>query len=269
MLNMLHWLQSALPKRNILLIQLFCISLFLHVFLMFVLTLISYFTDKPISFTVHTKNLSGQAIYFMPLVRTVNASPAKKSQPIKTKESHSTKIISKTEAKVEPIKKENKKVSAKSFQIIEPDPKIKKMAQNIKQPNALKNLKLEIPDLTKLEIKTEVHDVDEIKTDKLVNQPETEAMEALILGREDLVALQIYTNIQNEISQYWKPPIGLSRDLECDIKASIDGNGKISKISVEKCSGVLIYDTSARMAFMQAQMPKEVYGKEIILTFKQ
>src|SRR3990167_3648446 len=100
---------------------------------MFVLTLISYFTDKPISFTVHTKNLSGQAIYFMPLVRTVNTSPAKKAQPIKTKESHSTKTTSKTEAKVEPVKKENKKVSAKSFQIIEPDPKINSLPRKVKQ----------------------------------------------------------------------------------------------------------------------------------------
>jgi hypothetical protein len=288
---MLHWLQNALLSRRILLLQFFCLSFFLHIFLVLVLTLLGYFSNESITFTVHSRNFTQEPIYFMPLVRTLKNLPNVNKKNVQNRLTKTvekqvvarSKINTSTKAPVKKVLRSNTVNISKKI-----DPKLKKIVEQVKHPNVLKNLKLEIPNLLNVEfkkiespkkelIKSEpVQDnkkqVEEITrgiksinvTDQII-----EDAQRLILGRDDLVSLRIYQAIQSEVSRFWNPPIGLSKDLECEIKASVDNEGKIYKVYVEKSSGVLVYDMSARMAFVKVEMPKEVYGKDIILNFKQ
>src|SRR3990167_1922556 len=287
---MLHWLQSALPKKQILFLQICCISLIFHIFIIIFSSIISLITTNPLNFTVHAQKLTDQPIYFMPLVKTVNQ-PVRRTAPkreirslskfartlrqaqgerplmvseVEPYERFGKKSIKKVDTKKIAIQKKTsrpvlaKTQSSKKIAENPVDPKVKKQAQELSK-NFLKKKKLfEDFDLSKIPAR-----IDPVEQKLEVTE------EKLILGREDLASLKIYESIQEEVSQYWKPPVGLSKDLECKIKAAVDNSGKIKNIRSEQASGVLAYDMSARMAFMQVQMPKEVFGKEVILTFRQ
>ena len=74
--------------------------------------------------------------------------------------------------------------------------------------------------------------------------------------------------MHNQVAQHFKPPKGMSPDLECIIKISLDNFGKLKDIEIEKSSNILAFDLSAKRAALQAKMPKEIWGKEIVLNFK-
>lgn len=286
---MLHWLQNALPKKNVLLIQFFCLSFFLHLFLVLSLMLVGYFSKKAISFTVHAKNISDQAIYFMPLARSVNVAKtvslqtnavkaATKKNPVVTKKQLQKKQLIKKAVQAKPLAKKTPTVAKQDLERIVLQDLSKKISSDLsKNLNKIKD-NLNSKSSKKEEIvKKEILNDSQIKAAQNLisdlSKKELESkefkFEGLVLGREELAAFKMYQAIQGEISQHWKPPVGLSLDLECSIRASVSNSGLIDKVVVEKSSGVLTYDMSARMAFVNAQMPKEVYGKEIILNFKQ
>lgn len=75
--------------------------------------------------------------------------------------------------------------------------------------------------------------------------------------------------IEKELVAHWKPPKGLPKDLECQIKARLGGQGKVVSCSIEKKSGVLIYDMAARTAARAMELPRWAWGKEFIIAFKQ
>jgi len=89
------------------------------------------------------------------------------------------------------------------------------------------------------------------------------------VGRVELHEMHMQEQIAQEIAQRWKPPRGLSKDLVCQIKATIDWDGKVKKAVIEKPSGVLVYDATARASVMAMSFPKGVWGKELVLHFKQ
>ena len=262
---MLHWLQSALPRKHILFLQICCVSLIFHLFIIVFSLIISLITTKPLNFIVHAQKLIDKPIYFMPLVKTINqpirrtgvVGATKKVAPKKValQKKNSRPVLSKIQAP--------KKIVEKPI-----DPKIKKQAEELSKKFLEKKKLFENFDVSKIPAQEDYSSVKE-QTDKIIEQPEKVEEDQLILGREDLASLKIYESIQEEVSQHWKPPVGLSKDLECKIKAVVDNGGKIKNISIEQASGVLAYDMSVRMAFMQVQMPKEVFGKEVILTFRQ
>lgn len=288
---MLHWLQNALPKKNILLLQFFCLSFFLHLFLVLSLMLIGYFsTRKTISFTVHAKNLSDQAIYFMPLARSVNSGKSaslQKSTPLKLAPKKSA-VISKSQPQKKqlikkivqprPLVKKTPTVQKKDIEKIVLQDLSKKISSDLsrnlnKIKDNLNNKSSKKEEVVKKEIlnDSQIKVAQNLISDLSKKELESKEFkfEGLVLGREELASFKMYQVIQSEISQHWTPPVGLSLDLECSIRASVSNSGSIDKVVVEKSSGVLTYDMSARMAFVNAQMPKEVYGKEIILNFKQ
>ena len=75
--------------------------------------------------------------------------------------------------------------------------------------------------------------------------------------------------IEQELIAHWKPPKGLPKDLECQIKIRFTPEGKISNCELEKKSGVLIYDMAARTAAKAMMLPRWSWGKEFIIAFKQ
>jgi TonB family protein len=100
-----------------------------------------------------------------------------------------------------------------------------------------------------------------------------------ILAQECTVALgqtvdnpylvQYYTQLQNALSDSWRPPQGMNEECTCDIAAQLDTQGVIQEVKIVKSSGVLIYDIAARNALQEAKMPRWTHGRTITITFKQ
>lgn len=92
--------------------------------------------------------------------------------------------------------------------------------------------------------------------------------EVIYLGRDDFAALVTHEAIQKHIEQVWQPPIGVSKKCSCAIKVVLDNQGGISDLIIEESSNVLPYDIAARAALEQAPFPQEMWGKNIVITFK-
>lgn len=75
--------------------------------------------------------------------------------------------------------------------------------------------------------------------------------------------------IERELIAHWKPPKGLAKDLECQIKVRFGGEGKVIDCVLEKKSGVLIYDMAARTAAKAMILPRWAWGKDFVIAFKQ
>ncbi len=86
---------------------------------------------------------------------------------------------------------------------------------------------------------------------------------------EDYDTPQIQQYIQNEISQKWTPPIGLPEDLMCEIIIQVGNDGSVEDSKIEKSSGVLIYDLSARSAASSLSLPRWAWGREFTISFNQ
>ena len=158
-------------------------------------------------------------------------------------------------AKAEPIKKIQEK---KVVPIKEEKPKTVKL-----EPK--KELEKEKKEITKEPV-TPALPIEQ-KNEQVV-QSEVEP-EPLYLGRDQFDAFELQNLIQHEVAQHWCPPIGFAKELACVLKVLIDRQGTIMSVVVEQSSGVLAYDSSARMAVAHMQMPRGAYTKELCITFKQ
>ncbi len=91
---------------------------------------------------------------------------------------------------------------------------------------------------------------------------------AVYVGQLEHDALALQEEIFKEIEQHWSPPVGLGRDKECQVKVIIDFDGAIKELVIEKTSGILAFDVSARTAIMAMVLPKASWGKEVVMHFK-
>jgi hypothetical protein len=91
----------------------------------------------------------------------------------------------------------------------------------------------------------------------------------IMISRQDYEQLELYSHVQQEVQQAWKPPLGVSHDCSCTLCLVIDETGKVSSISVKESSGILAYDSAAQLALKEIIFPQQARGKEIMITFKQ
>ncbi len=181
--------------------------------------------------------------------------PVKKDAEKKRKQKEKKELLEKSK----PIKKEN-------------SPVVKEVA---KAPVATQ--KVENPVATVQETKPVTEPV--ATTNVSPNEAQVTNQEAPELGQEVEVALgetiddpkllQYYIQLQNVVSDAWKPPVGISDECVCDVLVMLDLQGKAKEVKIVKSSGVLIYDIAARNALQDAKMPKWTYGKTITISFKQ
>jgi len=119
------------------------------------------------------------------------------------------------------------------------------------------------------EIKQEVVPEKEV----VKNEPEKESVqddpEILYIGQAERDAILMQELIQQEIEERWRPPVGLSKELVCDIKVVVGWNGKAERVEIEKASGVLVYDIQARATVLAMNFPKLACGKQLCMHFKQ
>ena len=87
------------------------------------------------------------------------------------------------------------------------------------------------------------------------------------VGQVEMEELDRQEELQQVVSQYWKPPVGLRDGLECSLTFMVDADGNATQVVVQKTSGVLVYDMAARMAIAQMQLPSWARGKELSITF--
>jgi outer membrane biosynthesis protein TonB len=105
--------------------------------------------------------------------------------------------------------------------------------------------------------------------DQTQSEPETfdiDLSNVLFVGTQDLDTLQIQQAITQSILQYWKPPVGLSKNKTCQVTITLSAQGKIEHSVVSKSSGVPSFDMCARGAAVKAVYPKEVWNKKITIT---
>src|SRR5207302_6458741 len=85
----------------------------------------------------------------------------------------------------------------------------------------------------------------------------------------EVEALRRGAQLQKELVQKWKPPIGVSPDCMCEVSFFVNTSGTIEDLKMVKSSGVMMYDISARQALFAMKMPQWTYGKPLIISFKQ
>jgi hypothetical protein len=85
---------------------------------------------------------------------------------------------------------------------------------------------------------------------------------------KEVEALRRHAQLHNEVVKQWKPPCGVPPTCACDISFFVNARGKIENLTIEKSSGVIIYDISARQALHLMTMPQWTHGKQLIINFK-
>lgn len=93
--------------------------------------------------------------------------------------------------------------------------------------------------------------------------------DTVYIGQVERDALYMESLIRQEVESKWRPPVGLSKDLVCEIQLEVDWHGKADQIQVIRASGVLLYDISARCAIKGMQFPRAMCGKKFCMSFKQ
>lgn len=89
------------------------------------------------------------------------------------------------------------------------------------------------------------------------------------IGKLDLEMMYIKEQIQHEIALYYKPPVGISKKIACQLTIIVGLDGKAYQVTIKKSSGSIANDVCARAALLKVQFPKEVIGKEIIVELGQ
>jgi hypothetical protein len=258
-------------KRHLLWAKLFGICLFIHSVFLFWVFCVYRDNSYMLSLSINKKMDYSTPIFFLPVsVQTTADKPINTSKkPITPK---------KTTTPAAPIKKTETK--QKPTTVAAAPKKIEPVKQEIK--------KIE-------EVKKEVAKIEQKKTTPVVEQPkQTPVAKALDIessfakasedtatipvipenahishNYREVEALRKQAQLQKEIVQTWKPPIGVSPDCMCEVSFFINSTGKIENIKIVKSSGVMMFDISVRQALFAMKMPQWTYGKPFTISFSQ
>lgn len=175
--------------------------------------------------------------------------------PVTKKTSQQKTAEKKKQEVVQPAVRESKQVASKR----------PKEETHVKQPEKI----IEPTKMTeKLEQEVSLPQVEPIEIAHNEVVPiHDENISPIYIGQAERDALLMHEQIQSAIEHYWHPPSGLSHDLVCDMRVVVGWDGKSKHITVEKASGVPVYDISARSALTKMTFPSCAFGKEIVIHF--
>jgi hypothetical protein len=94
-------------------------------------------------------------------------------------------------------------------------------------------------------------------------------LQSIYIGREEYEVLAVYRQIQHDVQQLWKPPVGINPDCFCTLLIDIGKEGKVLNAAVQESSGIVPYDIAARLAVSEVEFPQHLQGKQVLITFKQ
>lgn len=256
------WQHKNVRKRHLLWVKLLITSLALHLIILFWVFFIYQNDVYELAVTIKRGVLQSHAPVVVVPVKHVQRNNSSQScsvsMPAARKKPTKTTMVTKN--KKIPAKQANKKIMQKK-QIKKPEPPKQLVA---KKKEAQPNQQLQnnaIKPNTKQECATPHRHVSGAHA-KGKNDPI-----ALKVGYRDLEAMRQYTELQKKLAKYWKPPIGVSKDCECQIQIIVGWNGSIQKLEMIKQSGVLMYDIAARSALYTMSIPQWARGKSLTITF--
>lgn len=268
-------------KRHLLWAKLFGICLFIHLVFLFWIFCVYRDNSYMLSLSIN-KNLDYSApIMFLALGsanatkdKSLNAPKATKTSahPIKKQ----TTVVQKTSSpkpttvaaaipKKEETKKETppvtKKTDAVKKEVVKADAKV-----DVKQPEPIKQEVAQKSDVKKKEKPAPIAQAIDTQQTIVPIIPENVHISH---NYREVEALRKQAQLQKELVQTWKPPIGVSPDCMCEISFFVTSKGKVENIKMVKSSGVLMFDISARQALCAMKMPQWTYGKPFTINFNQ
>lgn len=101
---------------------------------------------------------------------------------------------------------------------------------------------------------------DDVKSDQTENLIQDDV---IFIGYEQLDECVVGSKIQQVIQQNWTVPVGIQSGLSCHMKVAVSAQGFAQTVTIEKGSGVFVYDNSARSTLLNIEYPREVYNKTI------
>ncbi len=248
-----------------------------------------------LSISINKKLDYSAPIYFVPLGTPYSAKSRIYPEPVEGKGKPPRTTHNKPAATQVPVKKTTPVIQAKPVTVVTP----KKTTEPIKKElpkteiKKIEEVKKEIP---KVEPKKEVKPTQQaapvveppkpepIKTTaaQKTQSPIAQALDTqqtiapvipenaqISHNYREVEALRRSAQLQKELVQKWKPPIGVSPDCMCEISFFVNSTGAIEDLKMVKSSGVVMYDISARQALFAMKMPQWSYGKPFTISFKQ
>lgn len=192
-------------------------------------------------------------------------------QKVEKKEATPKPGIKKQEQPVQVEKKEVKVSGGKRSGIklagAKPKKDLKKLIEEKPKKVETVPVQNEKPDIDKQQ------KIKEERLEKVVQQEEQrndlDLENVEFVGYEQLDSIALQHKIQDNIAKLFKPPVGIAKDVICELSVQVDQQGKAQAAKVVKSSGILAYDTAARGAIYKAEFPKEIYRKTITIALGQ
>ena len=75
--------------------------------------------------------------------------------------------------------------------------------------------------------------------------------------------------IQYEVDRVWQPPIGVAKGTECLVHFVVNRAGAVDKITIQKPSGMIIYDLSIVHVGKSFKFARCLWGKNFTVNFRQ
>lgn len=285
--------RKNIHKRHLLWAKLFGICLFFHIVFLFWIFCIYQDNSFMLSLSVHKNIDYNTPILFIPLgtKTTTKVVPIKKATPINTKKNIPPKVTTPPKTTVAQNKTSKPKSTTVATAVVPP----KTNVSEVKKIESVKEIAKTEP--KKEIVKVEIPKIEEKKPQESSFEPSyAKASEARrTSGRNiaqaidieqpvipiipdnaqvshnyrEVEALRMQAQLQKEIIQKWKPPIGVSPECTCDVAFFVNNNGMLENIKMIKNSGVMMFDISARQALCAIKMPQWTHGKTLTITFKQ
>ena len=106
---------------------------------------------------------------------------------------------------------------------------------------------------------------------KIVDQqkdvlPLLDMNDVTFVGVQDLEHLQVQQLVAGQLAKHWKRPVGMTNKI-CVIRIELHASGKIVEATVEKSSGVPMYDMAAKAAALKTAYPQEIWNKKLVIQF--
>ena len=298
---MLRWLPNALyrtsSERQRFLQEIVLFVLAVHVALIVVMIGASFFAGKGQKYTI-SLHQSGATYVLMPLQKHVTQSKVTSKSAATSRARKKSKVVDydtyqhRKKSKKQSVAPLKQKATA-TIASIKSQPLSKKSRVTatmvdkkpmLRKKNKIKVVEQAVSDAVEPEIveipKTEplvpteaaaaqVTEMLETSKDESVDQTDNGEVfdedNVIFVGYEQLDECVIGSKIQTAIQQCWTVPIGLGAGVSCQMRVVVSDQGNAQSVTIDKSSGVFVYDSSARRALLQVEYPKEVWNKTITI----
>jgi outer membrane biosynthesis protein TonB len=261
---MWFWQRSA-PEKVALWQKLLVVSVLVHSILLFALFFV-YRGYAELHINASQASLTPAQVVLLPLHKVA---PKSKQRPARTKREHKKKIVEQeilavAAPKIKPKTALITRAAKPKKPRIQKKKSVPKPALQPPVPQPVIQEPAALPEPVKSEVEPEV-----IERPVAVQPAESVAAgdEKLYVGREELEALHLQQEIQQEIERHWKPPAGLASNITCQVRALVGWDGKVQEVKIEKGSGVLVFDVHARSVARAITFSKKAWGKEMVIHF--